>query len=70
MGMACSSFYPRGPKPAHIPDPQWEWFRPAGSEYRKLSRDMREHVDKGGLDIRKRTDAVPVRHADAVAKGA
>ena len=50
-GMAQSNFYrvtrDFGP-------PQWEWFKPVGSEYRKLNREMREHVDKGGLDIRKR----------------
>ncbi len=53
-GMAESSCYPKGPRPSHIPEPAWEWFKPVGSEYRKLNRDMREHVDKGGLDIRKR----------------
>jgi hypothetical protein len=52
-GMATSAFYPKGPRPPHIPPPAWEWFRPVGSEYRKLSAAMREHVDKGGLDIRK-----------------
>jgi hypothetical protein len=35
--------------------PQFEWFKPIGSEYNKLSRAMKEHVDKGGLDLRKRT---------------
>src|SRR5882724_11753926 len=53
-GMAESSLYPEGPPPPWIPDPSWEWFKPVGSEYRKLSRDMKEHVDKGGLDLRKR----------------
>ncbi len=50
-GTACSGFYRK-----HLisPVPQWEWFKPVGSEYRKLNRAMREHVDKGGLDIRKR----------------
>ena len=53
-GMATSAFYPKGAPPSHITEPAWEWFKPTGSEYRKLSRAMREHVDKGGLDIRKR----------------
>ena len=50
-GMAQSSFY--RPEMEHA-SPAWEWFKPVGSEYRKLNRDMREHVDKGGLDIRRR----------------
>lgn len=49
-GMAESSFYR---VPTDTPDAAWEWFKPTGSEYRKLSREMREHVDKGGLDLRK-----------------
>jgi GT2 family glycosyltransferase len=53
-GMAESSLYPSGEKPSWIPDPAWEWFKPVGPEYRKLNRAMREHVDKGGLDIRPR----------------
>ena len=50
-GYAQSSMYrvPQGPSP----EPKWEWFRPTGIEYRKLSREMRDHVDKGGLDLRK-----------------
>jgi hypothetical protein len=42
--------------PHDTPEHGWEWFRPVGSEYRKLSRAMKEHVDNGGLDIRKRAD--------------
>ncbi len=53
-GMAESSFYPKGPRPPHIPPPQWEWYTPLEGEYRRLNRDMREHVDKGGLMIRKK----------------
>jgi hypothetical protein len=49
-GMAESSFYR---VPTDTPPAEWEWFKPEGTEYRKLSREMREHVDKGGLDIRK-----------------
>lgn len=52
-GMAESSFYPKGTQPAHIPPPSWEWYTPSDAEYRRLNRDMREHVDKGGLMIRK-----------------
>jgi hypothetical protein len=50
-GMAQSSMYR---VPADTPEPGWEWFKPCGSEYRKLSRQMRDHVDKGGLDIRRK----------------
>jgi hypothetical protein len=53
-GTAYSAMYPEGPRPKHIPPPAWEWFKPTGSEYRKLSAAMKEHVDRGGLDIRKR----------------
>ena len=60
-GMAQSSFYPSGEKPSWkpswVPDPAWEWFKPVGAEYRKLNRAMREHVNKGGLDIRPRLGA-------------
>jgi len=53
-GFAQSSFYPSGPRPPHIPSPSWEWFKPTGKDYKKLSRAMKEHVDAGGLDIRRR----------------
>jgi hypothetical protein len=49
-GMAYSNFYR---VTRDFGTPQWEWFKPVGSEYRKLNRDMREHIDRGGLDIRK-----------------
>ncbi len=49
-GLAESSFYRVS---AGAPDAVWEWFRPTGSEYRKLNRMMREHVDRGGLDLRR-----------------
>lgn len=49
-GMAASTMYR---VPFDTPEAAWEWFKPEGSEYRKLSKEMREHVDKGGLDIRK-----------------
>jgi hypothetical protein len=49
-GIAESSFYRVADD---SPEPQWEWFTPRGEEYHKLNRQMREHVDNGGLDIRK-----------------
>lgn len=63
-GMAQSAMYPRGPKPSWIPDPQWEWFKPTGPDYENLSAPMKEYVDDGGLNIRKRTNASPVLHGD------
>ncbi len=50
-GMAQSCMYR---VPANSPEPQWEWFTPRGFEYRELSPQMKEHVDKGGLVIRKK----------------
>ena len=68
-GMAVSCSYPRGPKPAHIGPPRWEWYKPTDADLVKhyegnaLER-MREHVENGGLDIRRRTKAQPVMHHD------
>jgi hypothetical protein len=57
-----SSFYPRGPKPPHIPEPQWEWFKPTAKQLRKMDEGMRQHCEMGGLDLRARTDREPVYH--------
>ena len=48
-GTSYSHFY-RVP-PDLVPD--HEWYRPTGREYARLSPAMREHVDLGGLAIRK-----------------
>jgi hypothetical protein len=61
-GTAYSACYPTNPRPSWMPAPAWEWFKPTGSEYNKLSEAMKRHVDKGGLDIRHRTAALPVMH--------
>ena len=53
-GMAQSASYPKGPRPAHIPPPAWEWYKPTGTDFDSLSREMKEHIYKGGLDIRRR----------------
>lgn len=53
-GFARSSFYPKGPRPPHMPAPSWEWYRPDAEEVERLSDAMREHVRQGGLCIRKR----------------
>jgi hypothetical protein len=54
-GWATSAMYPKGPRPPHIPPPAWEWYKPTGADYDKLPPAMKEHVDSGGLDIRKRS---------------
>ncbi len=56
-GKAESAFYPKGPRPAHIPAPSWEWYKPAPDEYKWLSGPIKDHVDQGGLLIRKRSQA-------------
>jgi len=71
-GFAYSSFYPRGPKPPHIGDPKWEWYKPTmtdlASRYTgQTLRNMAEHVDKGGLDIRRRTNRPALMHAEVPA---
>jgi hypothetical protein len=53
-GRAYSSMYPNGPRPPHIPEPSWEWYRPDAEEMKFLSGAMREHVERGGLEIRRR----------------
>lgn len=61
-GVAYSSFYPRGPKPSWTGEPKWEWYKPEASEMSELSRSALEHVDKGGLLLRKRTNKAVIMH--------
>lgn len=61
-GMAYSSFYPRGPKPPELGEAQWEWYRP--ESYDGLSPGEAEHVRKGGLLLRARTDKEPIYHGE------
>lgn len=37
------------------PPVTYEWFKPDGRSYRKLPPEMRDHVDRGGLDLRRRS---------------
>lgn len=48
-GMMASRMYRL---PPGAPEPSFEWYSPSRSERRKLSPAMRDHVDRGGLDIR------------------
>lgn len=61
-GMSYSSFYPRGPKPPELGEALWEWYRP--ESYAGLSPGVADHVRKGGLLLRARTDKPPVYHGD------
>lgn len=51
-GTAGSMMYPQGPRPAHIPEPAWEWFRPRTVQ--GLDAETRDHVQRGGLLLRRR----------------
>lgn len=56
--LAVSAGYPDLPLPDHILDlVAWEWYRPEGRAYRRLSPGMQDHIDRGGLDLRPLTDA-------------
>jgi hypothetical protein len=54
MGLAVSLMYPPGPPPS---EPEWEWYRPTPRQARRMSVEMQEHIDKGGLALRRRTVA-------------
>jgi hypothetical protein len=41
-------------------EPDLEWYKPTGEEYKGLSKAFKEHIDKGGLNMRKRTKAKPI----------
>ena len=49
-GMMYSSFY-RITIIDFLRQPQWEWCKPTPEQYSDASPGMREHFDKGGLDI-------------------
>lgn len=53
-GMARSFGYPEELPPKVITDLlAWEWYRPSQTEYDKLDLPNRNHVDSGGLLLRK-----------------
>lgn len=51
-GRAVSMGYPKGPAPAWAV-PQWEWYKPAPIEMRGMSPEMRDHIQRGGLALRR-----------------
>lgn len=50
-GWMRSQWYPPT-RPTGVPAPSHEWYKPGKSGYRKLSPEMRDHVDRGGLLLR------------------
>lgn len=52
-GQMHSSFYPLGRRPSSIPAPSFEWYMPDEEEKRGLSQMTLEHVEKGGLLLRR-----------------
>jgi hypothetical protein len=66
-GMAESSFYP-GWAGAFLHRVKWEWYKPTEEEAKQQERQYPgslHHWEQGGLSIRPRTDAEPVRHEAA-----
>lgn len=52
-GTSRSMGYPRAETWPIPRVPTWEWFRPEGEDYLALSEEMRDHVDRGGLHLRR-----------------
>ena len=51
-GRAVSLGYPKGPRPSWAV-PAWEWYKPGPIEMRGMSPEMRDHVQRGGLALRR-----------------
>ena len=67
IGTAQSSFYPKGPKPPHIKEPEWEWYKPTekwAKKKDKIYSGTYDHWKRGGLSLRERTNAEPIYHED------
>jgi hypothetical protein len=57
----ASSFMYQLPGCMHINiKADYEWYHPIGLDYDKLSVGEKDHVDKGGLIMRKRTKSTPI----------
>ncbi|HEU4975273.1 MAG TPA: hypothetical protein VFT50_09305 [Baekduia sp.] len=60
-GMGQSLMYPRTAPPPHVlAAVAWEWYQPDAAELRALRQfepQTAEHVERGGLLLRKLTDA-------------
>lgn len=75
VGMARSCFYPQIlPDGAPYPVPTHEWYKPLsldkinyfneGGKVLALTEAEKEHVENGGLLLRKRTDKKPILHKE------
>ena len=53
QGRSFSSFYRVDPTLT----PTWEWYTPGKRELRRMSPEMRDHIERGGLALRKITEA-------------
>lgn len=57
-GTAVSIMYPPPPVPESVIEAvAWEWYMPDAEEKATLGEAMLDHVEKGGLMLRKLTDA-------------
>lgn len=68
---ARSSFYPKGPKPTNIPDPQWEWVIPTKEQIEEIVKkhpesadDIREYYDGTHLHLVPRSNREPIYHGE------
>lgn len=61
IGQAQSCMYPRGPVPPWIGEPTHEWYKPEVSD--DMDDATREHIERGGLLLRERTEATPIKHS-------
>lgn len=57
-GTGTSLMYPPPPVPQHVIEAvEWEWFKPTPRAVRRMEPAMRDHIQKGGLELRRLTDA-------------
>jgi hypothetical protein len=69
-GTGVSLMYSRPPVPQHVIDAvEWEWFRPQDRAVRRMEAGMRDHIKRGGLDLRRLTDAGRTELAAASTEG-
>jgi hypothetical protein len=66
-GMAVSSMYPMFERPAHIPEPTWEWYRPGPSQHLRVWEAR--HVAQGGALIRPLSPDTRARFPGSFRKG-
>lgn len=71
VGAANSCFYPKTPKPSHLPEPEWEWALPSEAELKEIiakhpteEKSIREYYDGTRLNLRPRSDKKPIYHDD------